>query len=110
MLAKARSTRSSDTLLGRSWLSIMWLRAASSKLMGTTRFMTSPVISAEWSEHNRAACIVQLRQPFQRLFVSEAGEKLLGGELEERMPPIRRNFGERGENEPALVQPGMRQR
>src|SRR5277367_1704648 len=105
----AASTRSSVTLLGRIWLSIICARAASNTVIlfpvanEQSRYSggVEPVQSAEHA--------VSARQPFDRLPVRQAGEKLPRGLHKDRMAPTGCDFGQWLEHEAALMQARMRQ-
>src|SRR5215469_12264675 len=58
---------------------------------------------------NRRDGVHSAGQPLDSFVWSQSSEQLLGGQPEERVPPMGRNFGERREYEPAQVQPRMRQ-
>src|SRR5271166_3735980 len=110
ILPKAPSTRSSVTLSGRSWLSIMWARAASNTLIASIPANQPPSLY----RYGRARTIHRsdIRsawEPLERLFLIEPGEELLGCQSEQRVAPCRRYFGERDEHESAPVEPRMRQ-
>jgi hypothetical protein len=78
------------------------VRAASKGFIGYP-VHGEPVISASMGAHNPMARAASARKEFKLLFARSLCEQLSGGEPQQGMAPIGRNFGEWDQHEPALM-------